>query len=75
MSVSKNVYIDKSYGAVKKCNSKSHSTIKVKPADVNSSTYFDIGKENDNKDPKFKVGDHVRTSKYKINCSEYIFFY
>ena len=37
-----------------------HSTIKMKYI-----TYIDFGIENNEKDPKFKVGDHVRVSKYK----------
>ena len=28
-------------------------------------TYIDFGKEVCDKDPRFKVGDHVRISKYK----------
>ena len=28
-------------------------------------TYIDSEKEVNNKDPKFKIGDHVRISKYK----------
>ena len=28
-------------------------------------THIDFGKEVNDKDPKFKVGDHVRISKYK----------
>ena len=35
----------------------------MKSADVKSSTYFDFDIENDNKDPNFKVNDHVRKSK------------
>ena len=35
------------------------------PADVRDNTYIDFGKEVHDKDPKFKVGDHVRISKYK----------
>ena len=34
-----------------------------KPADVKDNTYIDFGKEVNDKDPKFKVGDHVRISK------------
>ena len=34
-------------------------------AHVKSSTYTDFGTENNDKDPKFKVSDHVRISKYK----------
>ena len=41
-------------------------TIKMKPIDVKGNTYINIGKEVNDKDPKFKVGDHVRISKYKI---------
>ena len=37
----------------------------MKPAIVKSSTYIDFSKENYNKDPKFKIGEIVRISKYK----------
>ena len=37
----------------------------MKPADVKSSTYIDSSKEISNKEPKFKIGDIVRISKYK----------
>ena len=33
--------------------------------DVKSSTCIEITKKNNKEDPKFKVGDHVRISKYK----------
>ena len=39
--------------------------IKMKPVDVKDNTYIDFKKEVNDKDPKFKVGDHVRISKYK----------
>ena len=42
-----------------------HSTIKMKPIDVNSNTYIDSGKESNDKNPKFKIGDYVRLSTYK----------
>ena len=38
----------------------------MKPADVKDNTYIDFKKEVNDKDPKFKVRDHVRISKYKI---------
>ena len=38
-----------------------HSKIEMKPVDVESSTYIDIGITNNEKYPIFKVGDHVRT--------------
>ena len=37
----------------------------MKPVDVKDNTYIDFKKELNDKDPKFKVGDHVRISKYK----------
>ena len=42
-----------------------HSTIRMKPADVNSSAYIDLNKENNKEVPKCEVGNHVRISKYK----------
>ena len=36
----------------------------MKPVDVKSNTYIDFNKENNDKDPKFKIGDTVRISKY-----------
>ena len=38
----------------------------MKPIDVQSNTYIESSKEINNKDPKFKTGDFVRISKYKI---------
>ena len=64
-SVSKNVYIDKLDDIVDEYNNTYHRTIKMKPADVKDNTYIDFKKEVNDKDPKFKVGDHVRISKYK----------
>ena len=50
-----------------------HSTIKMKPVDVQSSKYFDLYKKNKKEDPKFKVGEHVRISKYKnIFAKDYV---
>ena len=63
-SVSKNVYIDKLDDAVNKYKSTWHSTIKMRAVDVKSSTYIDFNKENNKKDPNFKVSDHIRISKY-----------
>ena len=65
-SISKNVYIDKLDDIVDEYNNTYHTTIKMKPFDVKDNTYINTSKEiNNNKDPKFKVGDHVRISKYK----------
>ena len=64
-SISKNVYIDKLDDIVHKYNNKKHRIIKMKPINVKDNTYIDFGKEVNDDDPKFKVGDHVRISKYK----------
>ena len=64
-STSKNVYIDKLDDIVNKYNNIYHSTIKMEPVNVKSSTYTDSRKENNKKDPKFKTGEIVRISKYK----------
>ena len=37
----------------------------MKPVDVKNNTYIHSSKEVNDKDLKFKVGDHVRTSKCK----------
>ena len=64
-SISKNVYIDRVDNIVNKCNNTYHNTIKMKPVDVESSTYIDVGTKINDKFPKFKHGDHVRISKYE----------
>ena len=64
-SISKNVYIDKLDAIVNEYNNTYHKTIKMKPIDVKDNTYIDFGKEDNEKDHKFKVDDHVRISKYK----------
>ena len=69
-SISKNVYINKLDDIVNEYNNIYHKTIKMKPVDVKDNTYIDSMELHSaglhfNKDPKFKVGDHVRISKYK----------
>ena len=64
-SISKNVYIDKLDDIVDEYNNTYHTTIKMKPANVKDNTYINADTEINNKDFKFKVGDHVRISKYK----------
>ena len=44
-SISKSVYIDKLDEIVNKCNNTYHNTIKMKPVDVNSTTYIDSSKK------------------------------
>ena len=59
------MYIDKLDEIVNKYNNTYHSAIKMKHVDVKSSTSIDSGKEINDKDPKFKIGDIDRISKYK----------
>ena len=64
-AISKNVYFDLLDDIVNKYNDTVHRTSKMKPIGVKDNTYVDSKKEVNDKDPKFKVGDHVRISKYK----------
>ena len=64
-STSKNVYIDKLDDIGHKYKNKKDRTITMRPIDVIDNTYIDFGKEVNDNDPKFKVGNHVKISKYK----------
>ena len=50
---------------MKEYNNTYPRTIKMKPVDVKSGNYVKCNVNSNDKDPKFKVGDHVRISKYK----------
>ena len=60
-----NVYIDKLDDIVNKYKDTYHSAIKMKPLNVKSNECFNSGKEINDKDRKFKIGDNVVISKYK----------
>ena len=64
-SISKNVYIDKLNNMVNEYSNTYHNAIKMKPIDVKDNAYINTDKKINNKDPKFKVSDGVRISKYK----------
>ena len=64
-SISDNVDIDKLDDIVNEYNNTYHRVIKMKPVDVKDNTYIDSMQCSNDKDPKFKVGGHVRISKYK----------
>ena len=64
-AVSKNVYYNVLDDIVKKYNNTWHSTIKMKLKDVGKNNFTEYVEESNEKDPKFKVGDRVRISKYK----------
>ena len=59
------VYIDKLDDIVNKYNNAYHRAIKMKPIDLKSSTYIDSSKEINDEDPKFKIVDIIRISKFK----------
>ena len=59
------MYIDKLDDIVNEYNNTYHSTIKMKPVDVKSSTYIDSSKEINDEDPKPKIGDNLRISIYE----------
>ena len=64
-AISKNVYFDVLDDLVNKYNNTVDRTIKVKAVYVKDNTYLDFKKEVNDKDPNFKVGDHVKISKYE----------
>ena len=71
--IGKNVYFNVLDDIVKNYNNTSHSSIKMKPKDVKHSNLTEYIEEFNKKDPKFKIGDYVRISKYKnIFCKGYL---
>ena len=43
-----------------------HRTIKIKPVDIELNKYIEFGVENNDKNPKFKVYYHAKTSAHTI---------
>ena len=64
-AISKNIYVDVLDDIVNKYNNTVHRTIKMKPIDITGDSFAEYNEESNKKDLKFKVGDHVRISKYK----------
>ena len=64
-AICKNVYFNVLDSVVKKYNNTVHSSIKINPKDVTNSVFAEYNEESSKKDPKFKVGNNVRISKYK----------
>ena len=64
-SISKNAYTNKLADIVNEYNNTYHRKIKIEPIHVKSITYIDFGIEDNEKNSKFNVGDHVRTSKHR----------
>ena len=65
MTAISNVYFDVLDDIADKYNNTYHETIKMKPVDVKSDSFAEYNEKSNEKDPKFKVGDHVRISKFK----------
>ena len=59
------MYTDKLDGVVNKYNNTYHDTIKMKPVDAKSTTHINSSKGTNDGDPKSKIGDILRISKYK----------
>ena len=59
------VYFDVLNDIVGEYNNTYHKTIKIKPKDAGDDSFVEYNEESNEKDPKFKVGDHVRISRYK----------
>ena len=64
-AVSKNVYFNVLDDIVNEYNNIVYRIMKMKLTDVTSDSYAEYNEDSNEKDPKFKVGDHVRISKYK----------
>ena len=64
-AISKNVYFDVLDDIVNKYNNTVHRSIKMKAIDVTPDSHAEYNEDSNKKIPKFKVGDHVRISKYK----------
>ena len=64
-AVSKNVCFDVLNDIVDKYNNTYRRTIKMNPINVKPNSFTEYSVDSNEKDPKFKIGDHVIISKYK----------
>ena len=72
-AISKNVYFDVLDDIDDKYNNAVHRTIKMKPIEVTDDSYAEYNEDSNKRNPKLKVGDHVRISKYKnISVKGYV---
>ena len=70
IAASKNGYFHVLDDIVNKYSNTVHRTIKMKPIDVTPDSYAEYNEDSNEKDPKFKVGDRVRISKYENNFAK-----
>ena len=64
-AIQTNIYFDMLDDIINKYNNAVHRTIKMNPIDIMDYYYVEFNEDFNKKDPKFKVYDHVRISKYK----------
>ena len=62
-AISKDIYFNVLNDIIHEYNNTYHTTIKMKPVYVKSDSYAKYNEESNEKDPKFKVGDHVKVLK------------
>ena len=74
-AISKKFYFDVLDDIVNKYNNTVHRTIKMKPIDVTDDSYAEYNENPNKKDPKFKVGDYVRISKYFFFLVTFFFLF
>ena len=65
-SISRNVYFNVLDDIINQYNKTYDSSIKLRPIDVKNNYFAKYNEESNEKDPKFKVGDHIRISKFKF---------
>ena len=64
-AISKNIYFIVLNDIADEYNNTYHRTIKMKPIHFKNDSFAEYNEESHEKNPQFKVGDHVRISKYK----------
>ena len=69
-AISKKVYLDLLDDIANEYNNTVHRTIKMKPVDIIYDSYPEYNEESNEKDPRFKVCDCIRISKYKDNFAK-----
>ena len=64
-AIQQDIHFDVLDDIVNKFNNTVDRTIKIKAIDFTSASYAEYNEDSNKKGPKFKIGDHVRVSKYK----------
>ena len=64
-AILKNVCLNVLDDFVDEYNNTYHKTIKMKPIDAEDDSFAEYNEKSNEKDPKCKVGDHARISKFK----------